>query len=197
VADSLMQWQAEHPDVPCRNMLHQTVRTTVPDLDRARFCKKCRAYVATSLFMPGQRRYLYRKHYIATRKTRWQTQDKGEAARLWNQGYADAKRIFGHHGVHLSREDIRALLIHAPSHRVTLRVLPVDPRRPLSKDNSALLLCGEYIQTKLARALNTIRSTIPQGALRWRRASRHFWPLKLERSHAASLASSVDNQRSD
>ena len=131
----------------------------VPDLHGMRFCRACADFLPLSEFPRGQRRYICRAHLWERTGRRAKgallaKPRKRLLSRLWMQCYRD-RVAFGQPRVALTQADIDSLLgaseARLQSEKCGLAVVPRDPRRPLARDNAALV-SGEARRRMLEQA---------------------------------------------
>ena len=126
----------------------------VPDLNGRRYCKLCEATLPVAAFPAGKRRYLCRQHLLDRHKRPARQQVRSDARRRQadleqKRCYHDAKRVFAQPRVALLLRDIRELLAAGCNHGVCL--VPVDPTRPLARDNVKAV--STSTRAKLLRAM--------------------------------------------
>lgn len=136
------------------NLKHQIMQTlsssscigTVPDHPTAgRWCKNCRTFLPLENFPLGRRSYQCKLHTWPIAKARrdkcfsLQPQKLG-LWRMWHYAYLDSKAVFLCSGWSLMQDDIQKLCDKTavmPSNQ--LRVVPLNPRSPLTTGNIAVV----------------------------------------------------------
>ena len=110
----------------------------VPDLNGRRYCKLCEATLPLAAFPAGKRRYLCRQHLLDRHKRPARQRVRSDALRRQadleqKRCYHDAKRVFRQPRVALLLRDMREIL--AAESNSCMCFVPVDPIRPLARDN--------------------------------------------------------------
>ncbi len=105
-----------------------------------RFCFDCQKLIPLSQFMPGQRIFKCRSHFLEwRRKLVSATPVKRSLNCVRAKSYQDLA-IFGQKAMSMGSNEIRSLLTPEQlldSSKVS--IVPVDPRKPLSESNCAVI----------------------------------------------------------
>ena len=90
--------------------------------------------------------------------------------RMWHYIYLDSKTVFGHEKVGIFQEHIKTICSEnsiKPS--VEVRIVPTDPRRPITEDNISLISrIGRMMLTniwKLTKDTETYQTVLKQQVL--------------------------------
>lgn len=126
---------------------------TAPDMW---YCMECRGFLAQDQFKSGPRRTICRKHYNEKwnriQVDRWKSNPQKKAADItWQVAYRDSVVVFDAK-IHMTQGQVLELL---QTHQGPIRLLPLDPTKPLSVDNYVFaplttrkLMCGIWKKLK-------------------------------------------------
>jgi hypothetical protein len=115
----------------------------VEESDLTRFCIECKEFLPLHLFQPWCRRTICQAHY--NERTRigkqqsWKANPrKREANVAWQVAYTDSKKIFDQK-LNITPAQVLTILESANTPtRSNVRLVPRDPREPLSMENFCL-----------------------------------------------------------
>jgi hypothetical protein len=121
-------------------------REAIPDHPAGRWCTKCKEFLPLNNFRTGHRTYQCKLHaWPSLKEKRQRTFEdpiKFGLWRMWNTGYHDARKVYGHQKpmcmagqAHIQELCAQQNITPSPE----LRIAPIDPSRPMLKDNIAIV----------------------------------------------------------
>ena len=121
-------------------------REPIPDHPAGRWCTKCKEFLPLNSFRTGHRTYQCKLHawpgFKEKRQRMFADPIKFGLWRMWNTGYHDARKVYGHQKpiCVAGQANIQELCSEqniSPSPE--LRIVPIDPSRPMLKGNIAIV----------------------------------------------------------
>jgi hypothetical protein len=135
------------------------------------WCKKCENFLSLDRF-PGRKRQhecrLHRKPKIMIeRQKMFKDPSRLGLWRMWHYIYLDSKTVFGHEKLGIFQEHIKKnCLKNSIKPSVESRILPTDPRSPITEDNISLVdRIGRMVLTntwKLTKHTETYQTVLKQ-----------------------------------
>jgi hypothetical protein len=129
-------------------------RQHIPDHPAGRWCTKCKEFLPLDKFRSGHRTYQCKLHAWPGLKEKRQKalEDPIKLGlwRMWNTGYHDARKVYGHQRsmcmagqAHIQELCLQQNIVPGPE----LRIVPIDPRRPMLEGNIAIV--GKAVRAML------------------------------------------------
>jgi len=121
-------------------------RESIPDHPNGRWCIKCKEFLQIDNFRTGHRTYqckLHAWHGLKEKRQRnLEDPIKLGLWRMWNTGYHDARKVYGHQRsmrmagqTHIQELCVQQSVAPSPE----LRIAPIDPSKPMLKGNIAIV----------------------------------------------------------
>lgn len=120
-----------------------TTTNTQSETPSDRYCMECRQVLPIGEFKAGPKRYLCKKHYNAkwhkAKMDKWEKRpEQKQTAIAWQVAYKDSKSVF-QVKLNITPNQVLSLLQTCEvSPSTGVRLLPLDPKEPLSEKNYCL-----------------------------------------------------------